>query len=120
MLLMEETCDETNTAYYPGATEGCANVDQNCDGVVDNDTDLDGYSSICGGSDCDDTDAALFPNVDGVCPLGTDCLDLLQQGYTTSGIYSVDPDGHNTGMDAEDVWWGTGSLWWWMDQIWYQ
>ena len=98
-------CDENNTSFYPGAPEGCADLDQNCDGTVDNDADLDGYSAYsCGGSDCDDADASIFPNAQGVCPLGTDCLDILQQGYTTSGVYTIDPDGHNTGLDAEDVW----------------
>ena len=98
-------CDEGNTNYYPGAVEGCVDIDQNCDGVIDNDADLDGYSAYaCGGSDCDDADSAIFPDVNDVCPLGTDCLDILQQGYTTSGVYTVDPDGHNTGLDAEDVW----------------
>ncbi len=98
-------CDETNPSYFPGATEGCVDIDQNCDGVVDNDGDLDGFSAYsCGGSDCDDSDGSIFPNAQGVCPLGTDCLDILQQGYTTSAVYTVDPDGHNTGVDAEEVW----------------
>ncbi len=100
-----DDCDDGDSTFYPGALETCVDVDQNCDGIIDNDNDGDGFSDYdCGGSDCDDSDSSLFPNTEGVCPLGTDCLDILQQGYTTSGLYTIDPDGHNTGEDAEEVW----------------
>ena len=98
-------CDETDPNFFPGAQEGCVDIDQNCDGLVDNDLDGDGYSDYdCGGSDCDDSDGLIFPDITGVCPLGTDCLDIYQQGYTTSGLYTIDPDGHNLGAAAEEVW----------------
>ena len=98
-------CNESDTSDFPGAVELCDDVDHNCDGIVDFDSDGDGYSDyVCGGSDCDDSDAGIFPNTLGQCPLGTDCLDIFQQGYTASQEYTIDPDGHNTGVDAEVVW----------------
>ena len=98
-------CNDSDATYNPNASLGCDNIDYNCDGIVDNDNDGDGYSDYdCGGADCDDSDPAIFPNANGVCPLGTDCLDILQQGYTTSQAYTIDPDGHNNGVDAEEVW----------------
>ena len=102
---MGNDCDDSDDAYNPDAALGCNNIDYNCDNIVDNDGDGDGYSDYdCGGSDCDDSDATIFPDTNGVCPLGTDCLDILQKGYTISQIYTIDPDGHHNGVDAEDVW----------------
>ncbi len=45
-------CDDTSAQIFPGATESCNGVDDDCDGVVDNDTQAEGGSgwerSICG------------------------------------------------------------------------
>lgn len=42
-------CDDTNSAIYPGATEVCNGVDDNCDTIVDGgaDADGDGIGSVC-------------------------------------------------------------------------
>ncbi|MCB9764599.1 MAG: hypothetical protein H6739_32795 [Alphaproteobacteria bacterium] len=92
-------CDDNDTAAYPSATPGCDGGDYDCDGLVDNDADGDGYADLaCGGDDCDDTDASVYPAASGGCPLGTDCLDILDQGLSTGdGLYEIDPDGVSTG-----------------------
>ncbi|MCB9796701.1 MAG: hypothetical protein H6741_28715 [Alphaproteobacteria bacterium] len=97
-------CDDNDTAYNPGASQGCDGEDYDCDGSVDSDADGDGYADIsCGGDDCDDTDASVLPEPNGGCALGTDCDDLLTQGYTTDGEYTIDQDGYGTGDDPVDV-----------------
>lgn len=80
-------CDDGDSNVYPGAAEFCDNVDNNCNGVVDEsgaigsinyyqDADADGYGNInitiqaCSqplgyvdnSSDCDDNDATIYPN----------------------------------------------------------
>ncbi|MEE2752160.1 MAG: MopE-related protein [Myxococcota bacterium] len=98
-------CDDTSTDYNPAATEGCDGTDHNCDGQVDNDADGDGYADeACGGDDCSDTDNTIYPDTSGACALGTSCDDILTKGYSTGdGVYSIDPDGYETGDDPEDA-----------------
>ncbi|MEY3214602.1 MAG: hypothetical protein RIT28_5083 [Pseudomonadota bacterium] len=99
-----DDCDDTDVAFYPGATEGCDGYDYDCDGDVDNDGDGDGYSDVtCGGNDCDDADAAILPEPGAGCAVGATCLDILADGYTTDGVYTVDPDGYGAGDDPHDV-----------------
>ena len=78
-------CDDANPAAFPDADETCDEVDEDCDGVVDNDpvdpstgyVDADGDGVGAGeemtgcidglvptGGDCDDADAALQANCD--------------------------------------------------------
>ena len=73
-------CDDSSVDIYPGASLGCDGVDYDCDGVIDNDADGDGYSDVaCGGLDCDDSDATAYD----VCIDGTSCIDILTQGGST-------------------------------------
>ena len=66
-------CNDLNANIYPGATEICDGVDQDCDGdilegfadvnsngtpdCIESDLDGDGYAAL----DCDDNDAAIYP-----------------------------------------------------------
>lgn len=86
----ELDCDDTDPLVFPGAEELCNEIDDNCDGQVDDglpttswfvDADADGYGSLddvveaCGAPsgfvgndwDCDDADAAVHPGAEEVC-----------------------------------------------------
>ena len=90
-------CDDSEAAVHPGATEVCNTVDDDCDGLIDDDdpdrdarvggrevyadTDGDGYGGAGGAflsclvpagatataDDCDDTDPAISPSASEVC-----------------------------------------------------
>ena len=84
-------CDDTRAGTFPGATEVCDGLDQDCDGTADDsatdagtwylDADADGYGSltsptascaaptgyVAGSSDCDDGRASVNPGAAEVC-----------------------------------------------------
>ncbi len=109
-------CDDYDGAYSPGASPGCDGEDYDCDGYVDNDADLDGYSDdSCGGLDCHDSDATVNPDGVEVCDLidndcdgivdndeevlgdeadcyAYSCLDIIDaRGSVSDGYYYLDP-----------------------------
>ena len=88
-------CDDSDSAYNPGASPGCDGEDYDCDGAVDNDADGDGYAdSTCGGDDCDDTDPTITATGEEYeCP-AEDCDDVLTvRPSAGDGNYWIDPDG---------------------------
>jgi len=92
-------CDDADGGIHPGADELCNDVDDDCDGTVDDaaidratwyvDTDSDGFGTSAStkvacdkpsgyaetGDDCDDADDAVYPSAPEVCGDGTinDC-----------------------------------------------
>ncbi len=107
----DSDCDDTDAAVYPGADEYCNGVDEDCDGTVDEDDaldtidqyedlDSDGFGGAFAGSwcaigtyylldssDCDDSDAAVYPGADEYC----DSVDSDCDGVTDDGD-EVDAD----------------------------
>jgi len=70
-------CNDNDAAVNPAATELCTNAkDDECDGLVDCadpdcvtniDADVDGYTALPCGNDCNDADAAVHPGVTEIC-----------------------------------------------------
>jgi hypothetical protein len=98
-------CNDDNKDIYPDADLGCDGFDYNCDGLMDNDGDEDGYpDKACGGTDCNDDDANIKPEAGGGCALGATCKVINDSGFADGdGIYWVDIDGWNNGEDPFEV-----------------
>ena len=92
----DEDCVDTDDSVHPGAAEACNEVDDDCNGEVDDglDGDGDGYT-VCedgvDGGDCDDADPDIHPGAEEICNDGVDddCdpgtgenADLDADGYT--------------------------------------
>ncbi|MDG1480759.1 MAG: putative metal-binding motif-containing protein, partial [Myxococcota bacterium] len=81
----DEDCDDENSVVNPSASEICDGVDNNCDGVVDEevtttfyaDTDADGFG------DADSTTEAC-EKPDGFVPIGSDCDDTNGEVYPSA------------------------------------
>ncbi|OGQ77904.1 MAG: hypothetical protein A2289_19270 [Deltaproteobacteria bacterium RIFOXYA12_FULL_58_15] len=116
-------CDDQNYSVNPSGGEHCGDgIDNDCDDLVDGsdpgcnpscaDVDLDFYhDSACGGSDCDDTSAAVHPGMGEHCGDGidNDCNGLIDEddvGGCPFGCADRDGDGYRDtecgGSDCDD------------------
>lgn len=110
-------CDDTDASVYPGAVEVCDGLDNDCDTEIDEglleesylDLDGDGFGDPlspvtgCDGSgggvadmtDCDDTDASVYPGSEELCDgIDNDCdlvIDEAEECLSTCGDGILDP-----------------------------
>lgn len=115
-------CDDTNNAIYPGATEICDGIDNDCVGGIDNgltfvtyytDADLDGFGTGAGQSlcanpgagfatvagDCNDSNDQINPDSPEICDgIDNDCVGGIDNGLTFVTYYvDADNDSFGTG-----------------------
>lgn len=119
-------CDDSDDSVFPGATEACNDVDDDCDGETDEgcDDDADDYcddalaltaSATCpnGGGDCNDSVAAVNPGATEICNgVDDDCDDSVDEGcdddddnYCDAGLTTVGtpPTCTDGGGDCDDA-----------------
>ncbi len=125
-----EDCDDNNANIYPGNTEVCDGLDNNCNGLADDelpkntyyrDADEDGFGDaqlpvdtclsiapvgyVSNDLDCNDEDATINPNGIEVCD-GTDnnCNGLADDGLPKNTYYrDADEDGFGDAQIATDT-----------------
>jgi hypothetical protein len=92
-------CDDNDGNNFPGNTEICDGLDNDCDGSPENSNDVDGDGvTVCAG-DCDDSDAAINPSATEVCD-GADnnCDGVVDETFTDG-----DSDGAASCVDCDDA-----------------
>ena len=117
-----QDCDDTDAAIFPGAPEVCNGADDDCDGLTDEepvdgqryaaDQDGDGYGEplsivrACAPgpgltddtTDCDDTNARIFPGAVEVCnDEDDDCDGLTDEDAADAQTFYADTDGDGHG-----------------------
>ncbi len=93
----DEDCDDEHANIHPGAQELCNDVDDDCDGEIDEDVDYDQDGWIgCGGDDCNDYLASAYPGAEEI------PYDQIDQDCDGADLVDVDGDGFDGGPYGED------------------
>lgn len=113
-------CDDSKAFAYPGATELCNGIDDNCNGQIDEftkkqfyrDADGDGYGNpkiksisceappgyVANSNDCNDANANIHPNIPELCNgFDDNCNALVDEGCAPKYNYFADIDGDSFG-----------------------
>ncbi|MEM6369057.1 MAG: MopE-related protein [Myxococcota bacterium] len=74
-------CNDSDSSVFPGATELCNGVDNDCDGTVDNPPDDDGDGLHECNGDCNDAEATVFTGAPELCDaFDNDCDGDINEG----------------------------------------
>lgn len=104
-VLTNDDCNENDNTINPGAVEICGNnVDENCNGLVNEDcafdADGDGYSNL---EDCDDNNANIYPDQVEICNgIDDNCNNLIDDNLVFV-VYYVDQDIDGYGTADSDT-----------------
>jgi hypothetical protein len=96
-------CDDNNADINPDILEICNNIDDNCDGGVDEGFNGDGddYTSCAG--DCNDNDSSIYPGADEICDgRDNDCNPTTADGAGETWIDTA-CDGSDSDLCEEGV-----------------
>jgi len=121
-------CDDTNTAVYPTAIEVCDDLDNDCNGAIDDnavdalywyhDSDRDDYGDasdqiylcdqtfgyILNSDDCDDDNADIYPGAAEYCNgVDEDCDGNLDNNPLDSNEFFLDSDGDGFGDPQSNI-----------------
>ena len=121
LSMISGDCDDSNAAIHPDATEVCDEVDNNCDGGIDEgvvetyyiDADGDGFGDVnvvqeaCyrpagyaeNANDCDDINPTISPAASEVCDgIDNNCDNLIDDvSAVNQNTYYADTDGDGFG-----------------------
>ena len=87
-----EDCDDEHATIHPEAEELCNDVDDDCDGAIDEDVDYDQDGWIgCGGEDCDDYLSSAYPGAEEI------PYDQIDQDCDGADLVDLDGDGFDGG-----------------------
>ena len=113
----DEDCDDGDASRSPAAIEVCDEIDNDCDGEVDEDVtdrfyadaDGDGYGdpdviieacdqprgTVLSGTDCDDGDERVFPSANELCNgIDDNCDGVVDEGLLEAWYTDADGDGY--------------------------
>ena len=114
MVANGEDCDDLDPESYPGAPERCDEIDNDCNGIADDelvevwyfDADEDGFGGgdpfescdpgpgyVADNTDCDDLNPTIFPGAEEICnELDDNCDAVIDEGVTTAFYLDGDND----------------------------
>ncbi|MBN1336030.1 MAG: putative metal-binding motif-containing protein, partial [Deltaproteobacteria bacterium] len=103
-------CNDNDWTVHPDAEELCDSLDNDCDGAIDEDFDLDGDGQATCAGDCNDEDATIYTGADetpydGVdqdCD-GADLVDVDGDGFRGVEAGGNDCDDSDPGVNPRDT-----------------
>ena len=84
-----EDCDDSNAAVFLGAIEICDNVDNDCNGEIDDNTEIPMYADFDGDGYVASSEPEYL------------CAEFLEQGYTQELSFFIDCDDSNAEIHPE-------------------